>query len=80
MKYFEFVRANLFIMCSDVLANKDLHEKQTFYKPSKESIKQAILASIEHINKFDDIKHEDVLKYSFSNRTNKIISKLNHIK
>lgn len=80
MKYFEFVRANLFIMCSDVLANKRFpYEKQTFYKPSKESIKQAILASIEHINKFDDIKHEDVLKYSFSNRTNKIISKLNHI-
>jgi len=80
MKYFEFVRANLFIMCSDVLANKRFaYKKQTLYTPSKESIKEAILTSIENINKFSDIEHDHVLKYSFSSRTNNIIYKLKNL-
>ena len=52
MKFFEFVRANLFILGSDVEANKRFqYKKLKLYKHNKDSIKKAILFAIENYDK-----------------------------
>ena len=75
MKFFEFVRANLFILGSDVEANKRFqYKKLKLYKHNKDSIKKAILFAIENYDKDRFLVDEKITQYSYSNRI-KVIEK-----
>lgn len=77
MKFFEYIRANLFIVGSDVKANKRFdYRKLKLYQPNDDSIKNSILFAIENYDKGDKLLNEKVIKYSYSNRTNKIDKRL----
>ena len=75
MKFFEFVRANLFILGSDVEANKRYHYKKLkLYKENKDSIKKSILFAIENYDNDSSLIDANITQYSYSNRV-KVIEK-----
>ena len=69
MKFFEYIRANLFIIGSDVEANKRFdYEKLKLYKENNESIKKSIMFAIENYNMENNLLNEKIIKFSYSNR------------
>ena len=69
MKFFEYIRANLFIIGSDVEANKRFdYEKLKLYKENNESIKKSIVFAIENHNMENNLLNEKIINFSYSNR------------
>ncbi len=69
MKFFEFIRANLFIIGSDVEANKRFdYEKLKLYQENDNSIKKSIVFAIENYNMENNLSNEKIIKFSYSNR------------
>lgn len=78
MKFFEYIRANLFIIGSNVEANKRYeYSRISLYENSKSSIKNCFLYALENYKNFTPLSPEKIKEYSFSNRVNKIINKIN---
>lgn len=77
MKFFEFVRANLFIIGSDVEANKRFkYKKLKLYKQNNDSIKKSILFAIENYSQRKPLDAE-IVNFSYSNRIKVIHERLN---
>lgn len=69
MKFFEYIRANLFIIGSDVEANKRFdYEKLKLYKENNDSIKKSIVFAIENHNMENNLLNEKIINFSYSNR------------
>ncbi len=78
MKFFEYIRAGLVILCSNVEANKRFYyEKAVFIENDRDSIKKGIQNSLEILKKdiYFDVK--TIKEYSYENRINKLINKIN---
>ena len=78
MKFFEYIRAGLVVLCSNVEANKRFdYEKSVFIDDDSGSIKKGILESIKILGEEIDFDIEKIKEYSYENRVEKIINKLN---
>ena len=78
MKFFEYIRAGLVILCSNVEANKRFdYEKSVFIENDSGSIKKGILESVKILGEEIDFDMEKIKEYSYENRIEKIINKLN---
>jgi len=78
MKFFEYIRAGLVILCSNVEANKRFnYEKAVFIENDLDSIKKGIQNSLETLEKDIYFDIETIKEYSYENRIDKLINKIN---
>lgn len=80
MKYFEYIRAGLVLMCSDVKANKRYpYPNSIFFENSQLHIEEAMKQSINLVKNKIDFDINKIKEFSFENRIDKIFLKLNTI-
>jgi glycosyltransferase involved in cell wall biosynthesis len=80
MKYFEYIRADLVIVCSNVEANKRFnYPKSIFYNNESEEIALAIKSSLELLSSGVAFDKKNIQEYSIQNRVYKIVKKINEI-
>jgi glycosyltransferase involved in cell wall biosynthesis len=80
MKYFEYIRADLVIVCSNVEANKRFnYPKSIFYNNESKEIALAIKSSIELLSSGVTFDKKNIQEYSIQNRVYKIVKKINEI-
>lgn len=80
MKYFEYIRAGLVLMCSDVKANKRYkYPNSVFFENSPIHIEKAMKQSINLAKNKIDFDVNNIKEFSFENRIDKIFLKLNKI-
>ena len=74
MKFFEYIRAGLLLVGSDVEANRRLNYPVIFrYKENQQSIENAILDAFNNLDKSTSFDVSEIIKYSYQNRAKKII-------
>ena len=80
MKYFEYIRAGLVIICSNVEANKRFnYPKSLFYDNQNIDLSFAIKESINLLSSNTNFDKKQIEQYSIQNRVNKIIEKVSTI-
>ena len=73
MKFFEYIRAGLLIVCSDVEANRRFNYPVIFhYKENQKSIENAILDAFNNLNESTNFDVSEIIEYSYQNRAKKI--------
>ena len=79
MKFFEYVRAGLVILCSNVEPNKRFNYKNSvFIENNINSIKEGILESVA-VSNDTNFDLEKIKEYSYEKRIQKIINKINYL-
>tara|TARA_B100001121_G_scaffold44823_1_gene38414 strand:- start:4231 stop:5379 length:1149 start_codon:yes stop_codon:yes gene_type:complete len=80
MKFFEYIRAGLVILGSNVEPNKRFnYKKMLLFENNLDSIKKAILESVNILDINKDFSLENIREYSYQNRVQKTIDKINSI-
>ena len=75
MKFFEYIRAGLLLVCSDVEANRRFNYPVIFrYKENQKSIENAILDAFNNLNESISFDISEIIEYSYQNRAKKIIN------
>ncbi len=79
MKFFEYVRSGLVILCSNVEPNKRFDYKNSvFIENNTKSIKEGILESVA-VSNDTSFDLEKIKEYSYEKRIQKIINKINYL-
>ena len=73
MKFFEYIRAGLLLVGSDVEANRRFNYPFIFhYKENQKSIENAILDAFNNLNESTSFDVSEIIEYSYQNRAKKI--------